>query len=100
MTCNGLGYEWLRGLAFNLTSTHQTENPRGFSEIGENKQLLKANVVRWHFNSIYFECRSINIISCFLTFWRFRHNIPVLELPSKLLVVRHHIKPNTLHHYL
>jgi len=27
----------LRGLALNFASTHQTENPRGFSEVGENK---------------------------------------------------------------
>ncbi|WP_203532493.1 hypothetical protein, partial [Muricauda sp. TY007] len=31
-----------RGLARNLASTHQTENPRGFSEVGKNKQLLIA----------------------------------------------------------
>jgi hypothetical protein len=30
----------LRGLAINFASTHQTENPRGFSEVGEKKQLL------------------------------------------------------------
>jgi len=35
----------LRGLALNFASTHQTENPRGFSEVGENKQLLIAIVV-------------------------------------------------------
>jgi len=35
----------LRGLAINFASTHQTENPRGFSEVGENKQLLIAIVV-------------------------------------------------------
>jgi len=34
----------LRGLVVNLASRHQTENPRGFSELGENKQLLKAIV--------------------------------------------------------
>jgi len=34
----------LRGLALNLANTHQTENPRGFSEIGENKHLLIAIV--------------------------------------------------------
>jgi len=39
----------LRGLALNFASTHQTENPRGFSEVGENKQLLIAIVVRWLF---------------------------------------------------
>ena len=42
---NGLGYEELRGLALNFVSTHQTENPRGFSEVGEKKQLLIAIVV-------------------------------------------------------
>ena len=42
MRYNGLGYEELRGLALNFSSTHQTENPRGFSEVGENKQLLIA----------------------------------------------------------
>ena len=42
---NGFGYEWLRGLALNFASTHQAENPRGFSEVGENKQLLIAIVV-------------------------------------------------------
>tara|TARA_B100000378_G_scaffold228101_1_gene192477 strand:- start:245 stop:379 length:135 start_codon:yes stop_codon:yes gene_type:complete len=35
----------LRGLARNFASTHQTENPSGFSEVGENKQLLIAIVV-------------------------------------------------------
>ena len=49
MKHNGLGYEQLRDLALNFTSTHQTENPRGFSEVGENKQLLIANVVCWLF---------------------------------------------------
>jgi len=34
----------LSGLAFNLASTHQTENPRGFLEVGKNKQLLIAIV--------------------------------------------------------
>jgi hypothetical protein len=34
----------LRGLAVNLASTYQAENPRGFSEVGENKQLLIAIV--------------------------------------------------------
>jgi hypothetical protein len=29
----------LRGLAINLASIYQTENPRSFSEVGENKQL-------------------------------------------------------------
>ncbi|QDO94653.1 hypothetical protein FNB79_12020 [Formosa sediminum] len=34
----------MRGLVLNLASTHQTENPRGFSEVVENKQLLIAIV--------------------------------------------------------
>jgi len=34
----------LRGLALNSASTHQAENPRGFSEVGENKQLPIAIV--------------------------------------------------------
>ncbi|OEJ98615.1 hypothetical protein A8C32_05290 [Flavivirga aquatica] len=37
----------MRGLALNFASTHQTENPRGFSEVGKNKQLFIAVVVRW-----------------------------------------------------
>jgi len=43
----------LRGLALNFASTQQTENPRGFSEVGENKQLLIAIVVAsaFYFNS-------------------------------------------------
>ena len=39
-----LGSGKLYGLALNLASTHQTENPRGFSEEGDNKQLLIAIV--------------------------------------------------------
>ncbi|GGK35851.1 hypothetical protein GCM10007962_32750 [Yeosuana aromativorans] len=35
----------MRGLARNFASTRQAENPRGFSEEGENKQLLIAIVV-------------------------------------------------------
>ncbi|TWO30402.1 hypothetical protein E1J38_014795 [Seonamhaeicola sediminis] len=42
----------MRGLALNFASTLQTENPPGFSEVGENKQLLIANVVRRYF--LYF----------------------------------------------
>jgi hypothetical protein len=34
----------LLGLAVNFASTHQTKNPLGFSEVGENKQLLIAIV--------------------------------------------------------
>ncbi|MAD96109.1 MAG: hypothetical protein CMB99_02170 [Flavobacteriaceae bacterium] len=37
----------MRGLALNLASMHQTENPRVFSEVGENKQLLIAIVGNW-----------------------------------------------------
>tara|TARA_R110002049_G_scaffold206269_1_gene376772 strand:- start:10399 stop:10539 length:141 start_codon:yes stop_codon:yes gene_type:complete len=39
----------LRGLALNFASTHQAENPRGFSKVGENKELLMAIVVRSYF---------------------------------------------------
>jgi len=35
----------LRGLSLTFASTHQAENPQGFSEVGENKQLLIAIVV-------------------------------------------------------
>ena len=35
--------------ALNLASTHQTEIPQGFSEVGENKQLLIAIVVQRFF---------------------------------------------------
>ncbi|MAX71912.1 MAG: hypothetical protein CMC76_12580 [Flavobacteriaceae bacterium] len=35
----------MRGLEIKLASTYQAENPRGFSEVGENKQLLIAIVV-------------------------------------------------------
>lgn len=42
---NGIGYEWLRGLALDFASTYQTENPRRFSKGGENKQLLIVIVV-------------------------------------------------------
>jgi hypothetical protein len=38
--CQRLGYEQLRGLALNFASIHQTENPREFSEIGENSNYL------------------------------------------------------------
>jgi hypothetical protein len=31
-------------------STHQTENPRGFSEVGKNKQLLTAIIGGWCFS--------------------------------------------------
>src|SRR5690606_25165830 len=44
------------GLALNFASTHQTENPRGFSEVVENKQLLIAIVGKRYliFFSFYF----------------------------------------------
>ncbi len=35
-----------REVALNFANTHQSENPRGFLEVGENKQLLIGNVVR------------------------------------------------------
>ncbi|PQJ18727.1 hypothetical protein BSU00_12625 [Tenacibaculum sp. SG-28] len=35
----------MRVLVFNFASTHQTENPCGFLEVDENKQLLIAIVV-------------------------------------------------------
>tara|TARA_B100001063_G_scaffold131148_1_gene122594 strand:- start:523 stop:672 length:150 start_codon:yes stop_codon:yes gene_type:complete len=35
----------LRVKVTNFASTHQAENPRGFSEVGETKQLLIAIVV-------------------------------------------------------
>lgn len=53
---NGLGYEQLRELALNFASTYKTENPRGFSEVGENKQLLIAIVGNWlYFNWFNFK---------------------------------------------
>ncbi len=45
MWYNGVGYDYLRGLAQNRASTYQIETTRGFSEVGENKQLLIASVV-------------------------------------------------------
>ncbi|PSG87308.1 hypothetical protein C7H52_11180 [Aurantibacter aestuarii] len=47
----------MRGLALNFASTHQTENPQGFSEVGENKQLLIANVVH---SLIFFQFFVVN----------------------------------------
>ncbi|AUS06849.1 hypothetical protein C1A40_15985 [Tamlana carrageenivorans] len=41
----------MRGLELNFASTHQTENPLGFSEVSENKQLLIAIVVHSAFYS-------------------------------------------------
>ncbi|TBN00923.1 hypothetical protein EYD45_13960 [Hyunsoonleella flava] len=46
----------MRGLALNFASTHQAENPLGFSEVGENKQLLIAIVVmRFYYSSSFIE---------------------------------------------
>ncbi|KAB8151826.1 hypothetical protein EZY14_016675 [Kordia sp. TARA_039_SRF] len=50
----------MRGLALNFTSTHQTENLRGFSEVGENKQLLIAIVRHWLFIFSLLVCRTIS----------------------------------------
>jgi len=55
MKHNGLGYESLRGLALNFVSTHQAKNPRGFSEVGEKKQLLITIVVLSLFNISIFD---------------------------------------------
>ena len=41
---NGLGFDLLCSLLINLANTCQTENPYGFSEGQENKQLLIAIV--------------------------------------------------------
>jgi hypothetical protein len=43
----------MSGLVFNFASTHQSENPRGSAEKGENKQLLIAIVV---LSLVYFFC--------------------------------------------
>jgi len=43
----------LRGLALNFASTHQAENPQGFSEAGKNKQLLIAIVGLSYFFNLY-----------------------------------------------
>jgi len=40
----------LRGFVIKFASTHQTENPRGFSEVGENKQLLIATVRQCYYS--------------------------------------------------
>jgi len=39
----------LRVLVLNFASTRQGENPIGFSEVGENLQLLIAIVDNWLF---------------------------------------------------
>ncbi|AWM15106.1 hypothetical protein DI487_15435 [Flavobacterium sediminis] len=51
------------GLVRNSASTHQTENPRGFSEVGENKQLLIAIVGGSYFLSFQFHHFSFSL-SC------------------------------------
>ncbi|EAP87155.1 hypothetical protein CA2559_00330 [Croceibacter atlanticus HTCC2559] len=43
----------MRGLALNFASTHQTENPLGFSEVDENKQLLIAIVSSSYFTFLF-----------------------------------------------
>ncbi|RSK41661.1 hypothetical protein EJA19_01945 [Mangrovimonas spongiae] len=47
-------YGLLRGQVRNLANKNRTENPRGFSEVGENKQLLIAIVVYSFFISVVF----------------------------------------------
>lgn len=54
-----LGYESLHGLVLNFASTHQIENPLGFSEVGNNKQLLIAIVGI----SVYLSIFCISIIN-------------------------------------
>jgi len=44
MHYNVFVYGLLRGLARNLANKNRIENPQGFSEVGENKQLLIAIV--------------------------------------------------------
>ena len=53
IVANGLGYEQLRGFVLNFAITHQAENPLGFSEVVENKQLLIAIVVGSFFTVIF-----------------------------------------------
>ena len=57
MLANGFVYGLLRGLALNFASTQQTENPRGFSEVGENKQLIIHGVGHSNFNLYYSVCQ-------------------------------------------
>ncbi|RNC86443.1 MAG: hypothetical protein ED556_09130 [Winogradskyella sp.] len=52
----------MRGFVLNFASTHQTENPRGFSEVGENKQLLIAIVSCSYFNLFFFHSADIFFI--------------------------------------
>ena len=49
----------MNSLALNFASMQQTENSRGFSELGENKQLLIAML---YFR--YFSKGILNIINC------------------------------------
>jgi len=51
----------LRGLALNFAITHQTENPRAFSEVGENKQLLITIMCAQHGHLLYIERYIINL---------------------------------------
>ncbi|MAN28097.1 MAG: hypothetical protein CMH15_01860 [Mesonia sp.] len=60
----------MRGLALNFASTHQTESrsfgTRGFSEVGENKQLFIAIVVLrflFSYQFILFYFQSFGIFS-------------------------------------
>ena len=48
----------LRGLAINLASIHQTENPRGFLEVGENKQLRIGFVGHGIYSSFFIAMNS------------------------------------------
>ena len=52
MCYNVLVYGLLRGLTRNLANKNRIENPRGFSEVGENKQLLIAIVVHSFYISL------------------------------------------------
>ncbi|AUC16520.1 hypothetical protein BTO06_15780 [Tenacibaculum sp. SZ-18] len=58
----------MRGLVLNFASTHQTENPRGFSEVGENKQLLIAIVASSFYSFINFSNSDLFIICSILGF--------------------------------
>ncbi|MAZ72727.1 MAG: hypothetical protein CMC70_06235 [Flavobacteriaceae bacterium] len=53
-------------LALNFASTHQAENPRGFSEVSENKQLLIAIVVLSTFNSASSKGHLISHLLCLI----------------------------------
>jgi hypothetical protein len=55
----------LRGLVVNFASTHQTENPLEFSEVGENKQLFIAIVGHRFYiliNFLFVSVRSVFIL--------------------------------------